>query len=93
MKIIVVLQEDTAGVGSITTQSEEAGPSAFEVMRQAMREQARVRTPSLTQERNKKNKLYNVVVENLKQVVSTLFLYFILRIYNYAHCIVAIGFL
>ena len=29
LKIIVVLQEDTSGVGSTTTRSAEAGPSAL----------------------------------------------------------------
>ena len=52
--------------GSITTQSEEVGPSAFDAMRQAMRGQLRARTPSLTQEINRKDKLYNAVVENHK---------------------------
>jgi len=38
----------------------------FDVMRRAMCEQARVRTPSLTQEHNIKDKLYNAVIENLR---------------------------
>ena len=64
LKILVTLREDTVGDGSITMQS--AGPSAFDVMRQAMHEISRARTPSLTQERTRKDKLYNAVVENLK---------------------------
>ena len=64
LKILVTLREDTVGDGSITMQS--AGPSAFDVMRQAMQEISRARTPSLTQERTRKDKLYNAVVENLK---------------------------
>ena len=50
----------------ITARSDEESPNAFAVMRQAMREQSRAKTPSLTQERNKKDKLYNAVVENVK---------------------------
>ena len=64
LKILVTLREDTVGDGSITMQS--AGPSAFDVMRQAMHEISRARTPSLTQEHTRKDKLYNAVVENLK---------------------------
>ena len=48
LKIIVPFHEDTAGGGSINIQSEGAGPSAFDVMRQTMCEQVRVRTPSLS---------------------------------------------
>ncbi len=65
LKILVTLRDDAVD-GNIATQSEEAGPSAFDVMRQAQREKSRARTPSLTQERNRKDKLYNAVIENLK---------------------------
>lgn len=51
LKIIVTYQVDTIGDGSITTQSEKVGLSAFDLMGQGICEQLRVRTPfSLTQE-------------------------------------------
>ena len=48
-------------------QRDHSGPSTFDVMKQAKHEQSQARTPTLTQERNRKDKLYNVVIENLKQ--------------------------
>ena len=47
LKIIIALDDDTDGNGrmDITARSDEEGPNAFAVMRQAMREQSRAKTP------------------------------------------------
>ena len=45
LKIVVTLHEDTT---SAVTHSESAGRNAFDVMRQAMHEQTKARTPSRT---------------------------------------------
>ena len=63
LKIVVTFHDDTT---SDATHSESAGPNAFDVMRRAMHEQTRPRTPSLTLERNRKVRWYNAVIENLK---------------------------
>ena len=61
LKIVVTLH---GVITSNATHSESAGPNTFDVMRRAMHEQTRTRTPSLTLEHNRKDRLYNAVIEN-----------------------------
>ena len=64
LKVLVTLQECDA---PMSTDTAEVGPCVFDVMQQAMCEQSRARTPPLIQECNGNDRLYNGVLENLKQ--------------------------
>ena len=64
LKLIVTLKD--AGEEE-TAQVDETRPSAFDMMKQAMHEQSKPKSPSFIQERNKKDKLYNAIVDCLKQ--------------------------